>query len=260
VIEAAGRVGRQRLRDQVPLRLMYRHGLRASEAKHTKWTDFDLTPGSGPKTFHVRRLKGSIDSVHTLDRDAVWAPRKLKAGSPTPFVFVSERGVPLSPDMIARIVERAAETAKLGFHVHPHMLRHATDYALANEGTDTRSTQNFLGHASIANTVRYAKLAPGRLAAVRVGAAVAAATRGALRPADPINRRLSQVTSGPAMPNASGQPPTPLLSADRAVRLLPFSRRADVDRLNRHRRPGENRRCRSITIKEGCKTGIAPSL
>ena len=73
VIDAAGRVGRQRLRDQVLLRLMYRHGLRASEAKHTKWADFDLTPGSGPKTFHVRRLKGSIDSVHTLDRDEVSA-------------------------------------------------------------------------------------------------------------------------------------------------------------------------------------------
>ena len=53
VIEAAGRVGRQCLRDQVLLRLMYRHGLRASEAKHTKWTDFDLTPGSGPKTYHA---------------------------------------------------------------------------------------------------------------------------------------------------------------------------------------------------------------
>ena len=37
--------------------------------------------------------------------------------------------------MIARVVERAGEVAKLGFHVHPHMLRHATGYALANEGT-----------------------------------------------------------------------------------------------------------------------------
>ena len=168
VIEAVGRAGRQQLRDQVLLRLMYRHGLRASEAKHTKWTDFDLTPGSGPKTFHVRRLKGSIDSVHTLDRDEVSALRKLKATSTSPFVFVSERGGPLSPDMIARIIERAAETAKLGFHVHPHMLRHATGYALANEGTDTRLIQDFLGHASIANTVHYTRLAPGRLAAVRV--------------------------------------------------------------------------------------------
>jgi site-specific recombinase XerD len=168
VIDAAGRLGRQRSRDQVLLRLMYRHGLRASEARHTRWTDFDLTPGSGPKTFHVRRLKGSYDSVHTLDRDEVSALRKLKATSTSSFVFVSERGGPLSPDMIARIVARAAETARLGFHVHPHMLRHATGYALANEGTDTRLIQDFLGHASIANTVRYTKLAPGRLAAVRV--------------------------------------------------------------------------------------------
>jgi integrase len=156
------------LRDQCLLRLIYRHGLRASEARDARWTDFDIMAGSGPKTFHVRRLKGSVDSVHTLDRDEVSALRRLRADSTSLFVFVSERGGPLSPDMIARIVERAGEAAKLGFHVHPHMLRHSTGYALANEGTDTRLIQDFLGHASIANTVRYTKLAPGRLAAVRV--------------------------------------------------------------------------------------------
>jgi site-specific recombinase XerD len=74
----------------------------------------------------------------------------------------------LSPDKIARIVERAGEAATLGFHVHPHMLRHATGHALANEGTDTWLIQDFLGHASIANTVRYTQLAPGRQASVRV--------------------------------------------------------------------------------------------
>ena len=67
--------------------------------------------------------------MHTLDRDEVSALRKLKGTSTAPFAFVSERGGPLSPDMIARIVERAGEGAKLGFHVHPHMLRHATGYA-----------------------------------------------------------------------------------------------------------------------------------
>jgi site-specific recombinase XerD len=168
LIEAAGRMGRQRLRDQVLVRLIYRHGLRASEAKHARWTDFDLTPGPGPKTFHVRRLKGSQDSVHTLDRDEVSALRKLKRASTSPHVFISERGGPLSPDMIARIVERAGEAAKLALHVHPHMLRHAAGQALANEGTDTRLIQDFLGHTSIANTVRYTRLAPGRLATVRV--------------------------------------------------------------------------------------------
>jgi Phage integrase family len=114
------------------------------QAKHTKWTDFDLTPGSGAKTFHVCRLKGSVDSVHTPDRDEISALRKLKARSTSPYVFVSERGGPLSPDMIARIVERAGKAAKLDFHIHPHMLRHATGYALANEGTDTRLIQDFL--------------------------------------------------------------------------------------------------------------------
>ena len=116
----------------------------------------------------MRRLKGSNDSVHTLDRDEVSALRKLKANSMSPYVFTSERGGPLSPDMIARVVSRAAEAAKFGFHVHPHMLRHATGHALANEGTDTRLIQDFLGHASIANTVRCTKLVPARLASVPV--------------------------------------------------------------------------------------------
>jgi integrase len=84
LIEAAGKVGRQPLRGQCLLRLIYRHGLRASEARDVRWTDFDITAGSGPKTFHVRRLKGSVDSVHTLDRDEVSAFRKLKAGSTSP--------------------------------------------------------------------------------------------------------------------------------------------------------------------------------
>jgi hypothetical protein len=44
---------------------------------------------------------------------------KLEPDGTAPFVFVSERGGPLSPDMIARIVERAGEAANLGFHVHP---------------------------------------------------------------------------------------------------------------------------------------------
>ena len=54
--------------------------------------DRDLTSGSGPKTFHVRWLQGSNDSVHTLDRDEVSALRTLKASSMSPYAFTSERG------------------------------------------------------------------------------------------------------------------------------------------------------------------------
>jgi type 1 fimbriae regulatory protein FimB/type 1 fimbriae regulatory protein FimE len=169
LIEAAGRIGRQPLRDQVLVRLTYRHGLRCGEARMARWADFDLDVGSSAKTFHVRRLKGSQDSTHTLDRDEVTGLRKLKAASDgAAYVFTSERGGPLSADMVARVVQRAGEAAGLGLHVHPHMLRHSAGYALANEGVDTRLIQDFLGHANIQNTVRYTKLAPARLAAVRV--------------------------------------------------------------------------------------------
>jgi site-specific recombinase XerD len=48
------------------------------------------------------------------------------------------------------------------------MLRHATGYSLANEGTDTRLIQAFLGHADIRHTAHYTAISPRRLAAVRV--------------------------------------------------------------------------------------------
>jgi site-specific recombinase XerD len=76
-------------------------------------------------------------------------------------------GYSYAQELVSR-VQRAAEAANLGFHVHSHMLQHATGHALANEGTDKRLIQDFLGHVSVVNTVRYTKLAPGRSAAVRV--------------------------------------------------------------------------------------------
>ena len=56
------------------------------------------------------------------------------------------------------MVERAGEAAKLGFKAHPHMLRHACGFALANKGHDTRSLQAYLGHKNIQHTVRYTEL------------------------------------------------------------------------------------------------------
>jgi integrase len=168
LIAAAGKLGRLGQRDQMLLTLIYRHGLRASEAVDARWTDFDLD-GQGAKTYHVRRLKGSKDSLHTLERDEVVALRKLRASQEpgTMHLFLSERGSPLSADMINRIVERAGEAVGLG-HCHPHMLRHSAGHMLANLGTDTRAIQDYLGHRNIQHTVRYTELSQQRLAHVRV--------------------------------------------------------------------------------------------
>jgi|SRR5215470_4798084 len=80
----------------------------------------------------------------------------------SPFVFVSERGAPFATAGFARMIERAAKSAKLRLKVHPHMLRHACGYALANAGHDTRALQAYLGHRNIQHTVRYTELSPGR--------------------------------------------------------------------------------------------------
>ena len=77
-------------------------------------------------------------------------------------VFVSERLAPLSVAGYQRMVARAGEAAKFGFLVHSHMLRHSCGYKLANDGQDTRAIQHYLGHRSIASTVRYTALAPDR--------------------------------------------------------------------------------------------------
>ena len=90
--------------------------------------------------------------------------RRLKRESPTSsrFVFISERGAPLSSEGFNRMVKRAAAAAKLGIKVHAHMLRHACGFKLANDGIDTRSLQAYLGHSNIQNTTRYTALASGR--------------------------------------------------------------------------------------------------
>jgi integrase len=166
VIDAAGKVGRQRERNKLLLMMMYRHGLRVSEAVDLRWTDFDLdAPKDRP--FHVRRLKGSKDSTHTLEPDTVRALKRLKEQSDGPHVFRSEQGKPMSVDSVQLICKRAGEVAGLGFRCHPHMLRHAVGFYFAEKGADTRLIQDFLGHRDIKNTVIYTETSQRRLAAMR---------------------------------------------------------------------------------------------
>jgi len=109
---------------------------------------------------HVRRVKNGMPSVHPLQGDEMRALRALKREST--FVFVSERGAPFTRAGFAKMVARLGVEAKFKFGVHPHMLRHACGYALANRGQDTRALQAYLGHKNIQHTVRYTELSPTR--------------------------------------------------------------------------------------------------
>jgi site-specific recombinase XerD len=148
-------------RDRLIGLVIYRHGLRVSEACDLKWDDLNLTTN----TIIVRRLKGSTDSTHYLERDEINGLKVLQRqqtadGIQSSYVFINERGTPFNRDGISKMIKRAGKIAGLPFQVHVHMLRHSTGYALANRGMDTRRLQHYLGHASITNTVRYTAMSP----------------------------------------------------------------------------------------------------
>jgi type 1 fimbriae regulatory protein FimB/type 1 fimbriae regulatory protein FimE len=68
----------------------------------------------------------------------------------------------MTPATVRKLIARAGELARILFAIHPHMLRHSAGYELANEGHDTRSIQEYLGHRNITHTVRYTELSPER--------------------------------------------------------------------------------------------------
>ena len=146
-------------RDALMVLLAYRHGLRAAEVVDLRWEQIDFKTAS----LHVRRVKNGTPSTHPLTgRELRELRRHLRESAKSPFIFVSERGAPLSAPGFSRMIERAAAVAKLGIKAHAHMLRHACGYKLANDGVDTRSLQAYLGHRNIQNTTRYTALAPDR--------------------------------------------------------------------------------------------------
>jgi site-specific recombinase XerD len=61
-----------------------------------------------------------------------------------------------------KMVATLGVAAKLGFKARPHMFRHACGFQLANQDTDTRTLQAYLGHRNIQHTVRYTELSPTR--------------------------------------------------------------------------------------------------
>ena len=158
LLAAAKQSGRNSFRNYLLCLLIYRHGLRVSEAADLRWSDVNFEGG----TMLVRRLKGSKDSTHYLEGDELRSLRKLQREQQTsPFLFTDGRGSPLASTAIASMIKRLG-VGLFAFPIHAHMLRHACGYYLANKGIDTRTIQDYLGHRNIQNTERYTQLAPNK--------------------------------------------------------------------------------------------------
>jgi integrase len=160
LMAAAKKRGRRYgLRDATMILVAFRHGLRVAELCALTWDQIDFSHG----LLHVRRIKNGIPSVHQIGGEEMRSLRALKRedGS-TRFVFMTERGAPMTSAGFRKLFARLGVTAKFQFSVHPHMLRHACGYKLANDGRDTRALQHYLGHKNIMHTVRYTEPSPDR--------------------------------------------------------------------------------------------------
>jgi integrase len=160
LIEAVKDNNRQGHRDATMVLIAFRHGLRAAELIDLRWDQVDIDNA----LLHVRRLKNGSPASHPLTGRELRALRRLQREQEpkSPFVFISERGAPFSRRGFQAMVERAGGVAGFDMKLHPHMLRHACGFKLANDGVDTRTIQAYLGHKSIQHTVRYTELAPTR--------------------------------------------------------------------------------------------------
>ena len=156
LIQAIRKHSRNALRDETLVTMMFRHGLRVSEAVNLKWEQVDFKEG----LLHVSRIKNGKDSVHPIPGVELRLLRRLeRQPNRQRYIFLSERKSPIKSNTVNDMFKLMGKHAGLAFPTHPHMLRHACGFYLANKGVDLRSIQMYLGHANIANTVIYTELA-----------------------------------------------------------------------------------------------------
>lgn len=160
LVATAKKRGRHGQRDALAILVCYRHALRVSELVTLRWSQIDWAT----HRLTVQRRKGSISGVaHPILADETRGLKAMQREQPTgaQFIFMGERG-PVSTAWFQRMLQRVGEDAGLPL-AHPHMLRHAAGFALADKGRDLREIQLHLGHKAISNTTQYVELRPGRL-------------------------------------------------------------------------------------------------
>ena len=160
---AAVKGSRNAARDRCLLLMMFRHGLRVSEACGLRMAQVDIDS----RVLHVERLKKGLSTTHPLRPDELraikaWLVERKRLKPEGDAFFVSERRSPLSRKTVWAAICTYGKKAELSVPAHPHMLRHACGFALADQGADTRLIQDFLGHRNIQHTVVYTATNPAR--------------------------------------------------------------------------------------------------
>lgn len=152
----------RRRRDDAVLEVLYGSGVRVSELCSLHVDQLDLAAGFVTvwgKGSKARRVPLSDPAVGALQR---WLAVRAEVlpDDVGPVVFGNERGRPITPRDVRRIIDRRSPTP-----THPHALRHTFATHLLDGGADLRSVQELLGHADVATTQRYTHVSRDRLRA-----------------------------------------------------------------------------------------------
>jgi integrase/recombinase XerD len=148
------------IRNRALLMLIYRSGLRISEALALKPTSIDLDQHSA-RVLHGKGNKATVRPLHPSADDALtrWtdirrelATAKGWKGAP---LFCTLDGGQLSDRYVRDMLKRLAAKAGIDKRVHPHGLRHTYADELRRAGADVVVISKALGHSSIAVTARY---------------------------------------------------------------------------------------------------------
>jgi len=149
-------------RNRAILETLYGSGLRVSELTNLKISNIYFNDG-------IMRILGKGSKERLVPLGGMAAKRilsyikeirvhnRIQKGSED-FVFLNNRGNPLSRIMIFNIVKKAAYNAGIKKSISPHTLRHSFATELIQRGADLRSVQDMLGHESITTTEIYTHL------------------------------------------------------------------------------------------------------
>lgn len=154
------------VRDASMIELLYATGLRVSELVGLQVSQvhlgagYLLTTGKGTKQ---RVVPMSHPSMEKIQRYLDVARSTLVARRPSPYLFVTRQGAPLTRQGFWKLLRARAMRAGVFTRISPHMLRHSFATHLLEHGADLRSVQTMLGHANIATTQMYTHVERERL-------------------------------------------------------------------------------------------------
>ncbi len=149
-------------RNKAILETMYSCGLRVSEVINLKLSclffdvGFIRVIGKGDKERLVPIGRDAVKYIRIYKED-IRVHQPVQTGSED-FVFLNNRGKPLSRVMIFYIIKKMALLAGIQKNISPHTFRHSFATHLVEGGADLRAVQEMLGHESITTTEIYTHL------------------------------------------------------------------------------------------------------